>query len=108
MTCLDSLPGTATTTAAATTTTSHSGTTTTHVGTTTSTTTTSTTTAAAAAGTLTHTGVNIAGFDFGCDTTGTCKAPNDPPLSSLGGGDGQGQMQHFVSKVRWRDESRLT
>ncbi len=43
-------------------------------------------------------GVNIAGFDFGCGTDGTCVPKNVyPPLSSLGGNDGAGQMQHFVT-----------
>ncbi|KAK6842537.1 glycoside hydrolase family 5 protein [Apiospora arundinis] len=42
-------------------------------------------------------GVNIAGFDFGCETSGTCDVSKAyPPLSSLGGADGEGQMQHFV------------
>jgi len=67
-------------------------------GTPTTTTPSGTATTSPATGSLTNTGVNIAGFDFGCDTTGACKAPNAPPLSSLGGGDGQGQMSHFVSK----------
>lgn len=58
--------------------------------------------------------MNIAGFDFGCQidvsllelnlkyseadaTQGTCPLSSiTPPLSSLGGGDGAGQMQHFV------------
>lgn len=43
-------------------------------------------------------GVNIAGFDFGCDTSGNCPVGSvDPPLSSSGGSDGISQMQHFVS-----------
>lgn len=42
---------------------------------------------------------DIAGFDFGCDTTGNCSYPNNPPLLQYGGGDGKGQMQHFVSEV---------
>ena len=58
--------------------------------------------------------MNIAGFDFGCQidvglldlipkypgadaAQGTCPLSSvTPPLSSLGGGDGAGQMQHFV------------
>ena len=62
-------------------------------------------------------GTNIAGFDFGCSITvclgpglfplylpdrltwmyqGECLVPKaSPPLSSLGGVDGIGQMQHF-------------
>lgn len=44
-------------------------------------------------------GVNIAGFDFGCliDGSDTLKDVS-PPLSSLGGADGAGQMQHFVNQ----------
>lgn len=34
-------------------------------------------------------GTNIAGFDFGCATDGTCTTSKAyPPLSSLGGADG--------------------
>ncbi|AEO67179.1 glycoside hydrolase family 5 protein [Thermothielavioides terrestris NRRL 8126] len=51
---------------------------------------------AAAAG-VQFAGVNIAGFDFGCSTTGACDLTKVvPPLSSLGGPDGAGQMQHFT------------
>ncbi|CZR67810.1 related to cellulase precursor [Phialocephala subalpina] len=43
-------------------------------------------------------GMNIAGGDFGCAIDGTCPTGSTQlPLSSLGGGDGLGQMQHFVS-----------
>ncbi|KAG2132688.1 glycoside hydrolase family 5 protein [Suillus bovinus] len=43
-------------------------------------------------------GVNIAGFDFGCGTDGTCVASNAvPPIYQLSGIDGLGQMQHFVN-----------
>ncbi|KAI1424106.1 glycoside hydrolase family 5 protein [Xylaria sp. FL1777] len=43
-------------------------------------------------------GVNIAGFDFGCGTDGTCVTTKVyPPLSALGGPDGAGQMSHFVN-----------
>ncbi|KAI0472569.1 glycoside hydrolase family 5 protein [Xylariaceae sp. FL0804] len=43
-------------------------------------------------------GINISGFDFGCTTDGTCDTTQtDPPLSSLGGADGAGQMSHFVN-----------
>jgi endoglucanase len=43
-------------------------------------------------------GVNIAGFDFGVTTDGTDKTMQaTPPLSSLGGPDGAGQMSHFVN-----------
>ncbi|KAG2132687.1 glycoside hydrolase family 5 protein [Suillus bovinus] len=42
-------------------------------------------------------GVNIAGFDFGCGTDGTCVASGAvPPIHQLSGIDGLGQMQHFV------------
>ncbi|TVY82602.1 Endoglucanase EG-II, partial [Lachnellula suecica] len=42
-------------------------------------------------------GVNIAGFDFGADITGTAQLANAKgPLTSLGGSDGAGQMSHFV------------
>ncbi|KAG2053134.1 glycoside hydrolase family 5 protein [Suillus hirtellus] len=41
-------------------------------------------------------GVNIAGFDFGCGTDGTCSASGAvPPIFQLSGIDGAGQMQHF-------------
>ncbi|KAF5326770.1 hypothetical protein D9619_004471 [Psilocybe cf. subviscida] len=49
------------------------------------------------AGKLSLVGVNIAGFDFGCGTDGTCDTTKAvPPLSQYGGPDGAGQMQHFV------------
>ncbi|THH20388.1 hypothetical protein EW146_g998 [Bondarzewia mesenterica] len=49
------------------------------------------------AGKLTFAGVNIAGFDFGCSTDGTCTASAAyPPLTQYYGADGAGQMQHFV------------
>ncbi|KAH8676452.1 glycoside hydrolase superfamily, partial [Tricladium varicosporioides] len=42
-------------------------------------------------------GINIAGFEFGCLIDGTCPISSaSPPLSTLGGSDGAGQMQHFV------------
>ncbi|KAH0834839.1 hypothetical protein J3R83DRAFT_10459 [Lanmaoa asiatica] len=42
-------------------------------------------------------GVNIAGFDFGCGTDGTCNITQAcPPLTQLGCADGLGQMQHFI------------
>ncbi|KIJ63194.1 glycoside hydrolase family 5 protein [Hydnomerulius pinastri MD-312] len=42
-------------------------------------------------------GVNIAGFDFGCGTDGTCDITQVcPPLTQLGCADGLGQMEHFV------------
>ncbi|KAI0685501.1 glycoside hydrolase superfamily [Cerioporus squamosus] len=49
------------------------------------------------AGKLRFAGVNIAGFDFGCSTDGTCSASGAwPPLTQYYGNDGEGQMQHFV------------
>lgn len=43
-------------------------------------------------------GVNIAGFEFGCNTDGTC-ATNQvtPPLTEYSSYDGAGQMSHFVN-----------
>ncbi|KAI1320318.1 glycoside hydrolase family 5 protein [Xylariaceae sp. FL0255] len=43
-------------------------------------------------------GINIAGFDFGCGTDGSddWQTSATPPLSSLGGPDGAGQMSHFA------------
>ncbi|KAI4261575.1 MAG: hypothetical protein L6R42_003226 [Xanthoria sp. 1 TBL-2021] len=42
-------------------------------------------------------GVNIAGFDFGCVTTGECNTTKVvPPLHEYKGKDGAKQMQHFV------------
>ncbi|KAL9614684.1 MAG: hypothetical protein Q9167_000813 [Letrouitia subvulpina] len=42
-------------------------------------------------------GVNIAGFDFGCETTGACDLSKVvPPLKQYGGQDGAAQMLHFV------------
>lgn len=42
-------------------------------------------------------GVNIAGLDFGCGTDGSDSITSAyPPLSSLHGADGEGQMVHFV------------
>ncbi|KAH8789115.1 glycoside hydrolase superfamily [Hyaloscypha finlandica] len=64
----------------------------------------STSTSASASATSTSltqfAGVNIAGFDFGCTTDGTCIITGTsgpyPPLPSYGGPDGPGQMSHFV------------
>nr|ACH92572.1 endoglucanase III [Trichoderma sp. SSL] len=47
-------------------------------------------------------GVNVAGFDFGCSTDGTCVTSKVyPPLKNFTGSnnypDGIGQMQHFVN-----------
>ncbi|KDR82070.1 hypothetical protein GALMADRAFT_135444 [Galerina marginata CBS 339.88] len=51
----------------------------------------------ASAGKLAFAGVNIAGFDFGCGTDGTCNITSaTPPLQQYSGVDGAGQMQHFV------------
>ncbi|KAI0263104.1 carbohydrate-binding module family 1 protein/Glycoside hydrolase family 5 protein [Gloeopeniophorella convolvens] len=52
----------------------------------------------ASAGKLRFAGVNIAGFDFGCNTDGSCTATAAwPPLTQYYGADGAGQMQHFVN-----------
>lgn len=52
----------------------------------------------ASAGTLRFAGVNIAGFDFGCNSDGSCTASAAwPPLTKYYGMDGAGQMQHFVN-----------
>ncbi|KAI0058138.1 endo-beta-1,4-glucanase [Artomyces pyxidatus] len=49
------------------------------------------------AGKLRFAGVNIAGFDFGCGTDGTCTVAGAwPPLAQYYGYDGAGQMKHFV------------
>ncbi|KAF8970192.1 endoglucanase [Flammula alnicola] len=51
-----------------------------------------------ATGTLSHVGINISGFDFGCNSDGTCNASGAwPPLLKYYGHDGQGQMTHFVN-----------
>ncbi|OLN83282.1 Endoglucanase EG-II [Colletotrichum chlorophyti] len=43
-------------------------------------------------------GVAISGGDFGCEISGNCPIGRvQLPLSSLGGGDGEGQMNHFVN-----------
>jgi endoglucanase len=43
-------------------------------------------------------GMNLSGFEFGCAITGDCPQTSIviPPVKSLGGADGAGQMQHFV------------
>nr|ADX07304.1 putative endoglucanase [Flammulina velutipes] len=52
----------------------------------------------ASAGSLELKGVNIAGFDFGCATDGFCNTTGAwPPLTQLGGNDGEGQMKHFFN-----------
>ncbi|KAK7059706.1 glycoside hydrolase family 5 protein [Favolaschia claudopus] len=52
---------------------------------------------ASGSGTLKFTGVNIAGFDFGCNSDGSCsKGAAYPPLTKYFGADGAGQMSHFV------------
>jgi endoglucanase len=57
--------------------------------------------ATATSGLTQFAGVNIAGFDFGCTTDGTCIITGTsgpyPPLPSYGGPDGPGQMSHFVN-----------
>ncbi|KIK55052.1 glycoside hydrolase family 5 protein [Collybiopsis luxurians FD-317 M1] len=46
---------------------------------------------------LKYAGVNIAGFDFGCGSDGTCNVSGAwPPLTQYYGMDGAGQMQHFT------------
>ncbi|KAK0104136.1 Endoglucanase EG-II [Cadophora gregata f. sp. sojae] len=54
-------------------------------------------TSASATGKVKYAGVNIAGFDFGCATNGAQTLYSvQPPLSSLGGPDGIGQISHFI------------
>ena len=56
-------------------------------------TTAATSAAAAASGVVSYAGVNIAGFDFGCGTDGTCTTSSaDPP-----GTAGINQIKHFVT-----------
>ncbi|KAJ7669341.1 endoglucanase [Mycena polygramma] len=53
---------------------------------------------AAGSGTLKYTGVNIPGFDFGCNSDGSCSTGAAwPPLTQYFGADGAGQMKHFVN-----------
>ena len=48
-------------------------------------------------GAVKYAGVNIAGFDFGCNNDGTCPVSSAyPPLTQYYGNDGPGQMSHFV------------
>ena len=50
----------------------------------------------ATATTIPYAGINIAGFDFGCQTDGTCPVASAyPPIGS--GPDGIGQMKHFAN-----------
>ncbi|KIJ54479.1 glycoside hydrolase family 5 protein [Sphaerobolus stellatus SS14] len=57
-----------------------------------------TTTPAPGAGKVKFGGVNIAGFDFSCQTDGTCSVSGAyPPLVEKYGPDGKGQMEHFVN-----------
>ncbi|EKG11142.1 Glycoside hydrolase family 5 [Macrophomina phaseolina MS6] len=51
---------------------------------------------AAAASKVKFAGVNIAGFDFGCGTDGTCTQTASTATDPLTDSDGQGQMDHFV------------
>ncbi|KIJ63195.1 glycoside hydrolase family 5 protein [Hydnomerulius pinastri MD-312] len=56
----------------------------------------------ASAGKLTYAGVNIAGFDFGMDTSGDDTASSAyPPLTQYYGSDGAGQMTHFVNDDKY-------
>jgi Cellulase (glycosyl hydrolase family 5) len=64
--------------------------------------------AATASATVSYGGVNIAGFDFGCDVWGNCNGGLDESMVTTGAG--LTQMTHFVSKglnafrlpVRWQ------
>ncbi|KJA16683.1 glycoside hydrolase family 5 protein [Hypholoma sublateritium FD-334 SS-4] len=52
----------------------------------------------AGTGKLSHVGINISGFDFGCNSDGSCTASAAwPPLLEYYGHDGLGQMTHFVN-----------
>jgi endoglucanase len=90
------LPGTAKSSSTLVTSTSKSTTSTTHTSTSTS----ASASATSNSGLTRFAGVNIAGFDFGCTTDGTCIITGTngpyPPLPSYGGPDGPGQMSHFV------------
>ncbi|KAJ7881766.1 carbohydrate-binding module family 1 protein/Glycoside hydrolase family 5 protein [Mycena olivaceomarginata] len=89
------LPGTATTTTPSTPPTSTGGSSTTSTATGPSSTCGS---PAPGSGTLKFVGVNIAGFDFGCNSDGSCTASAAyPPLTQYFGKDGKGQMTHFVN-----------
>lgn len=58
----------------------------------------STPSSGSSSGSLRFAGVNISGFDFGCNSDGSCTASGAwPPLLEYYGHDGQGQMQHFVN-----------
>lgn len=49
---------------------------------------------AGSGGNTTYAGVNIAGFDFGCDTNGQCTVDG---ITNIATGTGPAQMQHFTS-----------
>jgi len=50
------------------------------------------------AGLTEYAGMNIAGFDFGCDTNGKCATGGAyPPLGTNGSPNGPAQMKHFVN-----------
>lgn len=86
------IPSTATTVSTS------SATTTSSVSQTTTKTSTTATATATGTGSLQFYGVNIAGFDFGCNTDGDCtESAAWPPLTKYYGMDGAGQMQHFVN-----------
>ncbi|KAG4031885.1 hypothetical protein MFRU_008g02390 [Monilinia fructicola] len=87
------LPGTSTLT------TSTSGYTSTTSKTTSTSTKTSTSVTPSSTGKTKYIGTNIAGFDFGCTSDGTCVTKSIyPALASINNGpDGLGQMSHFVS-----------
>ncbi|KDQ55158.1 glycoside hydrolase family 5 protein [Jaapia argillacea MUCL 33604] len=97
--CLPASSSSSSTHSTTTTSSSHSTTTTSTSHTTTTTTTSAApTTTGTGSGSLQFYGVNIAGFDFGCDTSGDCTASGAyPPLTVYYGADGAGQMSHFCT-----------
>lgn len=52
------------------------------------------TTTSSSGGNTTYAGVNIAGFDFGCDTNGQCTVDG---ITNIATGTGPAQMQHFAT-----------
>ncbi|KAL1623754.1 Endoglucanase EG-II [Diplodia seriata] len=52
--------------------------------------------AATASSKVKFAGLNIAGFDFGCGTDGTCTQTAQNATDPMAGNDAQGQMDHFV------------
>ncbi|KZS93371.1 cellulase [Sistotremastrum niveocremeum HHB9708] len=93
-----STKSTTTTTTTTTTSSTTKSTTTTTSSTTTSSTSTGSSTPTPCVGRVKFAGVNIAGFDFGCDTNGNCNVTQAyPPITQTYGPDGIGQMKHFVT-----------